>query len=114
MKYLIEELIDMLKALSDKMRLRIFWVLHRANTELCVNEIIDAIDENQYNVSRHLKILKYTRLVQERKQGRFVFYSLTKAGDKTHKIIIDLIDSIDKETFPQDAKRLAKTLSLRK
>jgi ArsR family transcriptional regulator len=114
MKYLVEQLIEMLKALSDKMRLRIFWVLVRADTELCVTEIIDAIQENQYNVSRHLKILKYSGLIQERKQGRFVFYSLSKAGDKTHKIIIDLISSIDKETLSQDAKRLVKVLSLKK
>jgi len=114
MKYLVEQLIDILKALSDKTRLRIMWVLQRAQSELCVCEIIDALEENQYNVSRHLKILKYSGLVQERKQGRFVYYSLSKAGDKAHKIILELISSIDKETLPSDAKRLAKRLSMRK
>jgi ArsR family transcriptional regulator len=114
MNLLINKLTDILKALSDRTRLRIMWVLERANTELCVTEIIDAIQENQYNVSRHLKILKYSGLVQERKQGRFVFYSLSKAGDKTHKIIIDLISSIDKETLSHDAKRLVRVMSLKK
>ncbi|MEO0074754.1 MAG: metalloregulator ArsR/SmtB family transcription factor, partial [candidate division WOR-3 bacterium] len=59
MKLLIEQLLDMLKALSDQTRLRIFWVLQKAATELCVCELIDILDQTQYNVSRHLKILKY-------------------------------------------------------
>lgn len=114
MNYIIDQLIDIFKALSDKTRLRAMWVLRRAHTELCVCEIIDALEENQYNVSRHLRILKNAGLVQEHKQGRFVFYSLSKAGDKAHKIILELVSSIDKETLPQDAKRLSKRLSLRK
>lgn len=114
MKYIIDHLIDVLKALSDKTRLRTMWVLQRAHSELCVCEIIDALDENQYNVSRHLRILKNAGLVRENKQGRFVFYSLSKTGDKTHRLILELVSSIDKHTLPADAKRLAKRLSKRK
>ena len=114
MNYKLDKLIDELKALSDKTRLRTMWVLKRAQSELCVCEIIDALEENQYNVSRHLKILKNAGLVGERKQGTFVFYSLSKAGDKAHRVILELISSIDKDTLPADAKRLAKRLSMRK
>lgn len=114
MDYLINKLIDMFKALSDKTRLRILWVLRKASCELCVSEIIDALEESQYNVSRHLTILKYTGLVQERKQGRFVYYSLSKAGNKAHKIILELVASIDEDVLPKDAKRLAKTLAKKK
>lgn len=114
MKLLIEQLLDMLKALSDKTRLRIFWVLQKANTELCVCEIIDAIKENQYNVSRHLKILKNAGLVKERKQGTFVYYSLSKTNDKTHKILIHLVSTISDEILSRDSKRLTKRLALRK
>jgi len=114
MNYKIEKLTDVLKALSDKTRLRTMWVLQRAQGELCVCEIIDALEEKPYNVSRHLKILKNTGLVGERKQGTFVFYSLSKAGDKAHRIILELISSIDKDTLPADAKRLTKRLTLRK
>lgn len=114
MKIVIDKLIDIFKALSDKTRLRILWVLHRANCEMCVCEIIDAVEENQYNVSRHLKILKYAGLVIERKQGRFVYYSTAKPADRVHKIILELFSAISGDVFDADAKRLEKRLALRK
>ena len=114
MDYLTDSFINIMKAMSDLTRLRIFWVLHRANTELCVCEIINSIEENQYNVSRHLKILKYAGLVKERKQGRFVYYSLSKIGNKTHNILIDLVSTVSDEILTRDTKRLKKQLSLRK
>ncbi|MEO0091718.1 MAG: metalloregulator ArsR/SmtB family transcription factor [candidate division WOR-3 bacterium] len=113
MKPVIETLTDIFKALSDKTRLRIFWILRKAMCELCVCEIIDAVEENQYNVSRHLKILKYAGLVKENKQGRFVYYSITKPADKIHKIILDLFSTISGDVFDADAKKLKKRLSLR-
>ena len=88
MDYLTDSFIEIMKAMSDLTRLRIFWVLHRANTELCVCEIINSIEENQYNVSRHLKILKYAGLVKERKQGRFVYYSLSKPAKRRIKFLL--------------------------
>ncbi len=114
MQLLIERLVDMLKALSDKTRLRIFWVLKKADTELCVCEIIDAVDENQYNVSRHLKILKFSRLVKEHRQGKFVYYSVSKSGDKVYKILLDMVNAISDKQLPNDAGRLKKRLLLRK
>jgi ArsR family transcriptional regulator len=114
MQYLTDSFIDIMKAMSDLTRLRIFWVLHRANTELCVCEVIDALDESQYNVSRHLKILKYAGLVKERKQGRFVYYSLSKTGNKTHRILIQLVSTVSDEILSRDSMRLTKRLSLRK
>ncbi|MCI0471241.1 MAG: metalloregulator ArsR/SmtB family transcription factor [Candidatus Aminicenantes bacterium] len=114
MKLLLEQLLDMLKALSDKTRLRIFWVLKKADRELCVCEIIDAIEENQYNVSRHLKILKYSGLVTEQKNGRFVYYAISKAGNRVHKLLLEMVSAISNDTLPYDSKRLLKRLSLRK
>jgi len=114
MKVETENFVDLFKALSDKMRLRIMWILSKANQELCVCEIMDSLDENQYNVSRHLKILKNFGLVQERKEGRWVFYSLTKAQNQVQERLLQTLSSIPEKTFAKDAKRLEKRLSLRK
>jgi len=114
MKAETENFVDLFKALSDKMRLRIMWVLSKANQELCVCEIMDSLDENQYNVSRHLKILKNSGLVQERKEGRWVFYSLTKSQSQVHERLLQTITSIPEEILTEDATRLEKRLSLRK
>lgn len=109
-----EEFVDLFKALSDKMRLRIMWVLCRANQELCVCEIMDSLDESQYNVSRHLKILKNSGLVQERKEGRWVFYSLSKPANQVNELLLQTILAIPQEVLNEDAVRLEKRLSLRK
>ena len=114
MTYTIDKLSDIFKALSDKMRLRIFWVLNKALCEICVCEIIDAVEENQYNVSRHLRILKSAGLVNENKKGRFVYYSVSRTGDKISKIILNMFIAIPSESLPDDAKRLSKRLTMRK
>lgn len=109
----MEKYVDLYKALSDKMRLRIMWVLCQANQELCVCEIMDSLNENQYNVSRHLKILKNSGLVQERKEGRWVFYSLTKPTNQVQERLLNTIQAIPDEVLAKDAQRLEKRLSLR-
>jgi len=111
---LIQELVDVLKALADQTRLRIIWVLLKAKSELCVCEIMDSLNKSQYNVSRHLKILKNAGLVQERKEGRWVFYSLVKPANQVQKQLLAAIRAISEKVLAEDKKRLEKRLSLRK
>ena len=68
------------KALGDETRQRILSLL--SVKELCVCELIMALNITQPTTSHHLKILEDANLVQSRKDGRWVFYSV---GDK-HKI----------------------------
>jgi len=44
--------------------------------ELCVCEIMTALDLTQPTASHHLNILENARVIKERKDGRWVFYSL--------------------------------------
>uniref|UniRef100_A0A7C6A916 ArsR family transcriptional regulator n=1 Tax=candidate division WOR-3 bacterium TaxID=2052148 RepID=A0A7C6A916_UNCW3 len=111
---LIQELVDVLKALADQTRLRIIWLLLKAKSELCVCEIMDSLNKSQYNVSRHLKILKNAGLVQERKEGRWVFYSLVKPANQVQKQLLAAIRAISEKVLAEDKKRLEKRLSLRK
>ncbi|MEW6162553.1 MAG: metalloregulator ArsR/SmtB family transcription factor [Nitrospirota bacterium] len=109
----IKKYIDIFKALSDNMRLRIMRLLIQAGKELCVCEIMDSLHESQYNVSRHLRELKLAGLVRERKAGRWVFYSLTETAEKFQKLILHAVESIPKNAFSNDIKRLKVRLSLR-
>lgn len=62
------------QALADPTRIRIMrLVLER---ELCVCEIVGALEEPQYKVSRHLAVLKNAGLVRDRRGGTFIFYAL--------------------------------------
>lgn len=47
--------------------------------ELCVCDLVQALDEPQPKVSRHLALLKLAGLLQDRKQGLWVFYRLHPA-----------------------------------
>jgi len=44
--------------------------------ELCVCELMQVLDMSQPRISRHLGILKNAGLVNDRRQGKWVFYSL--------------------------------------
>ena len=64
-----------LKALSDATRLKILYLL--SDGELCVCEIICALDKPQSSVSHHLNILKNLGFIKGRKEGVWIHYSLT-------------------------------------
>lgn len=62
------------QALSDETRLRILELL--ASGEHCVCELVDALDLSQSLLSFHLKTLRETGLVADRREGRWVHYSI--------------------------------------
>jgi ArsR family transcriptional regulator len=101
------------KALSDKTRLRTIGLLVRSGEDLCVCEIADSLDEPQYKISKHLKELKFAGLVEEKKEGKWVNYSLAAADDQFKKFLFKAIASIPQEITASDEKRLAARLSLR-
>lgn len=62
------------QALADPTRIRVMrLVLER---ELCVCEIVGALEEPQYKVSRHLTVLKNAGLVRDRRAGTYIFYAV--------------------------------------
>ena len=62
------------KALADVTRLRILGLL--AFREMCVCEIMVALNLTQPTASHHLGILANVGLLRDRKEGKWVFYSL--------------------------------------
>lgn len=61
-------------ALSDETRLEIVRMLRHG--ERCVCELTDALDVAQSRLSFHLKTLKDTGIVNDRRDGRWVYYAL--------------------------------------
>ncbi len=62
------------KALADTTRLKILTLL--GIREMCVCEIMVALDLTQPTASHHLGILEAVELVRDRREGKWVFYSL--------------------------------------
>jgi DNA-binding transcriptional ArsR family regulator len=63
------------KALAVETRLRILSLL--VTREMCVCEVMVALDLTQPTASHHLRILEAVGLVKDRKEGKWVFYSLS-------------------------------------
>ncbi|WP_346840004.1 metalloregulator ArsR/SmtB family transcription factor [Microbulbifer sp. SAOS-129_SWC] len=66
------------KCLADETRLRSL-LLIAAEGELCVCELMEALDESQPKISRHLAQLRQCGLLCDRRQGQWVFYQLDPA-----------------------------------
>jgi DNA-binding transcriptional ArsR family regulator len=67
---------ERLKALGEPLRLRIVDLLR--NGELTVGEIAEKLEAELVTASHHLQILKNADLVTPRRDGRFIYYSLSK------------------------------------
>lgn len=65
-------------ALSDETRLEIVAML--AGGERCVCDLMSALDAAQSRLSFHLKVLKDAGIVLDRRDGRWVYYTLNKTS----------------------------------
>ena len=72
----LQSAIGVLKAMGNPVRLRILAMLREG--ELCVCQMTALLDLATSTVSAHLADLKRVGLVQERKDGRWVFYRLVE------------------------------------
>ena len=109
----MEEFVEYFKALGDITRLKILRLLMKAETNLCVCEIMDAIEDSHYNVSRHLKILKTAKLVKEKKDGKWVYFGLSNPQNPFHEGLLQAVRNIPEDQLFHHAKRLMLRLSLR-
>lgn len=64
----------------DKMRILEFLLLHNESN---VTEIVQGINSEQLKVSQYLRRLKDDAFVSSRRDGRFIYYSITKGVHKT-------------------------------
>ncbi|MBS3788131.1 winged helix-turn-helix transcriptional regulator [Candidatus Bipolaricaulota bacterium] len=65
---------EIFRALSEPTRVKILYLL--SNEEMCVHDLTTLINSSQSSVSHHLKILKLNNLVEARREGKAVYYSL--------------------------------------
>lgn len=78
------------KALADETRLRILALL--ANGELCVCDLMATLELPQSTVSRHLAYLRNTGLVEDRRQGVWMYYHLVEKGGPLNRELMTLLE----------------------
>ncbi|ERJ11476.1 ArsR/SmtB family transcription factor [Haloplasma contractile] len=81
--------IDILKALADENRLKIFTLL--LFTEVCVCKIEDYLGLKQANISKHMMKLRKLNMVESRKDSRWVHYRVCKTFVQEHQKLIDYL-----------------------
>ena len=68
------ELADLFRVFGDSTRIKILYALH--DNELCVQDIANAVALSQSAVSHQLRVLKDSKLVRFRREGKTVYYAL--------------------------------------
>jgi ArsR family transcriptional regulator len=64
-------------ALADPTRLRLFDLVRRAGDNgICSCDLVEPLDRSQPTISHHLKVLREAGLVESRKEGTWVWYSV--------------------------------------
>lgn len=102
----MKELLNIFKALSDKTRLRIIKILEHG--ELCVCDIVAALEMVQPKVSFHLRVLKKAGLIKDRKQGKWMHYRLDESDIFKRFITVSVIEKISDTMVKEDHERLER------
>lgn len=81
---ILYDLAELYKVFGDSTRIKILYVLFES--EMCVYDIARLLNMTQSAISHQLKVLKQSKLVRYRREGKTVFYALS---DDHVRTIID-------------------------
>jgi ArsR family transcriptional regulator len=100
---------DLFKALSDPTRLRLVALL-AMHGEVCVCVMAEALDEPDFKISRHLRVLKSSGIVQARREGTWMHYRLAEPQSKLEACLHTCLRNglMDHETARSDSERLSR------
>jgi len=97
----MKEPVHIFKALADETRLRILALL-LMEQELCVCDIIAALRLPQSTVSRHLAYLRKSCLVNDRRCGLWMYYSIVDSDGAFQRELIQFLKA-NFAAFPDTA-----------
>ena len=85
------DLAELFKVFGDSTRIRILFALFES--EMCVCDIAESLNMNQSAISHQLKVLKQSKLVGNRREGKSIIYFL--ADDHVRTIIDQGLNHIE-------------------
>lgn len=89
------EIAESMKLLSDRSRLRIFMLL--AGRELCVCQIMGVLGMSQPLVSRNLSLLFKAGFLDDRRDGKMIFYTVKKRPRKVQRLLLEVVTEVLRE-----------------
>jgi ArsR family transcriptional regulator len=75
-----DELVAVLRALGEPMRLEIYRLIAAQEAPLCVCDIVDRFPLQQPTISHHLRVLREAQLVTVCREGKWAYYSPNPKG----------------------------------
>lgn len=107
------EFLNITKALAEENRVRILLALN--GQELCVCQIIELLELAPSTVSKHMSVLRQARLVEGRKDGRWIYYRLAdeSASEEVAEAIAWVKKSLSRnQRVREDIMRLKEILKI--
>ncbi len=106
---------EVLQALGDITRLRLLNLLEQAR-EICVCELVDALQIPQYKVSRHLQVLTNAGWLEDRRRGKWVYYRISTDLKPFQHDLLRALGRLreERDDFRQDEARAGRRLMLRR
>ena len=101
--------LNILKVIGEETRLRIFMAL--VDQELCVCQIVSMLGLAASTTSKHLALMYQAGIIEQRKEGRWAYYSIATdwiVKNKLHKWLLEELTSSDK--IKEDRLKLAEYL----
>ena len=89
----LADVAELFKIFGDSTRIRILFALREG--EVCVCDLAQALSMTQSAISHQLRILKQSKLVKNRREGKSIFYSLS--DDHVMTIIAQGLEHINEE-----------------
>lgn len=89
--------VKLFKVFADTTRLRVVSLIANCKSEICVCDIADVLTIPASTVSRQLAILKNAGIVQDRRHGTWIHYSIADPTSNLHQVINNWLisESID-------------------
>lgn len=78
---ILYDLADLFKIFADSTRIKILYAL--LESEMCVCDIAQLLGMNQSAISHQLRVLKQSKLVKYRREGKAILYSLADGHVRT-------------------------------
>jgi ArsR family transcriptional regulator len=106
---------EIIQALGDPTRLRLLNLLMQAR-EICVCELVEALQIPQYTASRHLQLLTGAGWLDDRRQGKWVYYRLSARLEPFQHDLLRAISRLReaRADFREDEARAGRRLMLRR
>lgn len=82
------DMVQVFKALGDERRLHIVELIAHTDN-ICAHQILDDIGTSQATLSHHMKTLCHSRVVNYRREGKWVFYTLNPNALEAIKAFVD-------------------------